>query len=318
MYVRYLPLSVLLVQCVNNNYSKDMKIFRYFLMVAVVLGVACEPTDTPIEQPEEPTLEFKITSANPMVVPAEGGDYTIDFTITSPDEALAVTATCDAEWIRVNGVGEETPNAIRFAVEENEVEESRSTTIVVTYDREYKVTVSQAAAAPEEKVILSTLTHDVEMTGMNTDTALAYADYLGDDYGNGLGVWQFWFLDVITKKMICLEVLCESQGDVPAEELYVPTGEYVTTDDIYAEDVLMIGYRTIDADGYYDGGSWYTELNETGSAITATAPIAEGTLNVGINTDGKTFYATFDVKDDLGYSIKGSYNGDIVIEDFRK
>ena len=295
-----------------------MKIFRCFMILGLLLGVACEPADTPTEQPEEPTLEFKITSANPMVVPAEGGDYTIDFTITSPDDTLAVTATCDAEWVRVNGISEETPNAIRFAVEENEMEESRTTTIVVTYDREYKVSVAQAAAAPEEKVILSTLTHDVEMTGMNTDSALAYADYLGDDYGNGLGVWQFWFLDVITKKMICLEVLCESQGDAPAEELYVPMGEFVTPEDAYFVDMLMPGYRTIDADGYYDGGSWYTELDATGSAITATAPIAKGTLNVDINTDGKTFYAVFDLKDDLGYSIKGSYNGDIVIEDFRK
>ena len=295
-----------------------MKMFRSFLMLALVLGVACEPANTPAEQPEEPTLEFKITSANPMVVPAEGGTFTIDFTITAPDETLDVTATCDVEWVRVNGISEENPNAIRFAVEENEVEESRSTTIIVNYDREYKVTISQAAAAPEEKEILSTLTHDVDMSGMNTDTALAYADYLGDDYGNGLGVWQFWFLDVITKKMICLEVLCESQGDVPVEELYVPEGEYITSEDYYFENMLMPGYRTIDADGYYDGGAWYTEMNETGSAISATAPIAEGTLNVEINTDGQTFYATFDLKDDLGYTIKGSYNGDIVIEDFRK
>lgn len=293
------------------------KIFGIWAIAALMLA-ACEPTDTPVEQPEEPTLEFKITSANPMVVPAEGGDYTIEFTITAPDATLDVVATCDAEWIRVNGIAEENPNAIRFAVEENVAEESRTTTIVVSYDHEYKVTISQAAAAPEDRVILSTLTHDVEMTGMNTDTALAYADYLGDDYGNGLGVWQFWFLDVITKKMICLEVLCESQGDVPVEELYVPTGEYATTDDVYADELLMIGYRTIDADGYYDGGSWYTEMDENGSVVVATAPIAEGTLSVNINTDGKTFYAAFDLKDDLGYSIKGSYNGDIVIEDFRK
>ena len=59
-------------------------------------------------------------------------------------------------------------------------------------------------------------------------------------------------------------------------------------------------------------------MDANGDAVTATAPIAEGTLSVNINTDGKTFYAEFDLKDDLGYSIKGSYNGDIVIEDFRK
>ena len=98
-----------------------MKRFHYLLMLALMLGVACEPADTPAEQPEEPTLEFKITSANPMVVPAEGGTFTIDFTITAPDETLDVTATCDVEWVRVNGISEENPNAIRFAVEENEV-----------------------------------------------------------------------------------------------------------------------------------------------------------------------------------------------------
>ena len=38
-----------------------MKRFHYLLTLALMLSVACEPADTPEEQPEEPTLEFKIT-----------------------------------------------------------------------------------------------------------------------------------------------------------------------------------------------------------------------------------------------------------------
>jgi hypothetical protein len=291
-------------------------IYNIIAFLALAVAVSCEPGTSQQEEPIEQTLEFRITSANPMVIPAEGGDFAIDFSITAPDNTLEVSATCDAEWIRVKGVSDENPNTIQFAVEENEAEESRSTTIVVSYDRDYKVTVSQAAAKPEEKQILSTLDHDVEMV-MDTDNTLAYADYLGEDYQSGVGVYQFWFLDVVSKRMICLEVLCESQGSVPAEELYIPTGEYFASTDICAEDVLMIGYRNFDADGPYDGGSWYTELNVFGEVI-ATAPIAEGEFSVEINTNGTTYTCTFDLKDDKGNTIKGRYNGDIAIEDFRK
>lgn len=288
-------------------------LYNILVLLALVFAVSCELAEQPQQEPAQ--MEFKITSANPMVVVAEGGDYAIEYTITAPDESLEVVVTNDTEWIRIKASSDSEPNTIRFAVEENEVEQSRSAVIVVTYDREYKVVVNQAAAKPEPKEILSTLTQDVDMV-LDEDNSLVYADYFGNAYGDGRGMWQYWFMDVITKKMICLEVLTDSQNDATTEELYVPTGEFQTTDDITTYDVLVKGYRISDMDGLYDGGSWYQQI-ATEHQSDAYGPIAEGVMNVNLSKNGTDFDVTFEVKDDVGNTITGVYYGDIIIEDFR-
>lgn len=284
-------------------------------MLALAFTFACEPT--PNNEPVDQTPEFQITSANPMVVSYEGGDFVIEFVSSKPDIMTLLGASAEAEWIRVKQLSADYPNKVRFAVEANEVEKSRSSKIILTYDKEYEVIVNQLPAPEKPKEILSTLERDVDMV-MNGDNTLVYADYLGNDYNSDLGVWQFWFLEVVSKQMIVLEVLTESQGDVPFEELYVPTGEFTASDDIFEENALMPGYRIYDSDGLYDGGSWYTELDETGVAIAAAAPIASGKLNVELNVDGVNFSVDFDVLDDVGNKITGTYSGYITIEDFRK
>lgn len=284
-------------------------------MLALAFTFACEPT--PNNEPVDQTPEFQITSANPMVVSYEGGDFVIEFVSSNPDIMTLLGASAEAEWIRVKQLSADYPNKVRFAVEANEVEKSRSSKIILTYDKEYEVIVNQLPAPEKPKEILSTLERDVDMV-MNGDNTLVYADYLGNDYNSDLGVWQFWFLEVVSKQMIVLEVLTESQGDVPFEELYVPTGEFTASDDIFEENALMPGYRIYDSDGLYDGGSWYTELDETGVAIAAAAPIASGKLNVELNVDGVNFSVDFDVLDDVGNKITGTYSGYITIEDFRK
>ena len=110
--------------------------------------------------------------------------------------------------------------------------------------------------------------------------------------------------------------MCDSQGSVPVEELYVPTGEFATSDDPYAYVIMMPGYRISDMDGLYDGGSWYTQL-ETSLQSYAAGPIAEGVMNVTDAGNGD-YYITYNVKDDVGNTITGSYTGAVIIEDFRK
>lgn len=291
-------------------------LYSILAIMALAFAVSCETLEQQ-QEPEQPAaMEFKITSANPMVVLAEGGDYAISYSITSPDENLEVFASRDVEWIRIKGSSGDDANNVYFTVEPNESEQSRSAVIVVTYDRDYKVVVNQAGAKPEPKEILSTLTHDVDMVMTDEDlSSYAFADYYGGAYGDGRGMWQFWFMDVVNDEMVCLEILTEGQGDVPTEDLVIPTGEFVTTEDAFTYDVLVGGYRTVDMDGPYDGGSWYWQAN--GIEITASAPIAEGKFNIEYNNSSKGYQATFDLIDDVGNKITGVYNGSVTIEDFR-
>lgn len=294
-------------------------LYKVWALLALIFAVSCElpeQQEQPQPQPEQPApMEFTITSANPMVVLAEGGDYAISYSITSPDENLEVYASTEVDWIRIKG--DEGDNKVHFAVAANELEQSRSTVIVVTYDRDYKIVVNQAGAKREEHEIMSTLTHDVDMDMTGDDlSTYAFADYWGGTYGDGRGMWQFWFLDVVNRRMICAEILTDSQGSVSTEELYVPTGEFIATNDVYTYDVLVPGYRTTDIDGLYDGGSWFTQL-ETDTESEAYAPIAEGVFNVSYNNKEESFYVTFDLLDDVGNKITGVYTGPITIEDFR-
>ena len=291
-------------------------LYGILAIMALAFAVSCETLEQQ-QEPEQPAaMEFKITSANPMVVLAEGGDYAISYSITSPDENLEVFASRDVEWIRIKGSSGDDANNVYFSVEPNESEQSRSAVIVVTYDRDYKVVVNQAGAKPEPKEILSTLTHDVDMVMTDEDlSSYAFADYYGGAYGDGRGMWQFWLMDVVNDEMVCLEILTEGQGDVPTADLVIPTGEFVTTEDAFTYDVLVGGYRTVDMDGPYDGGSWYWQTN--GIEITASAPIAEGKFNIEYNNSSKGYHATFDLIDDVGNKITGVYNGSVTIEDFR-
>lgn len=290
-------------------------LYGILAIMALAFAVSCETLEQQQEPKQPAAMEFKITSANPMVVLAEGGDYAISYSITSPDENLEVFASRDVEWIRIKGSSGDDANNVYFSVEPNESEQSRSAVIVVTYDRDYKVVVNQAGAKPEPKEILSTLTHDVDMVMTDEDlSSYAFADYYGGAYGDGRGMWQFWFMDVVNDEMVCLEILTDAQ-DVPTEDLVIPTGEFVTTEDAFTYDVLVGGYRTVDMDGPYDGGSWYWQSN--GIEITASAPIAEGKFNIEYNNSSKDYHATFDLIDDVGNKITGVYNGSVTIEDFR-
>lgn len=123
------------------------KLFCLFALVAMAL-VSCEDlkSDDKGKKPDvPPTIEFQITSGTSMSIGAEGGALVIRYAITNPDESLSVTAATDVDWISESDALDAPENEIHFVVAANDVEESRSATIVVTYDREYEVVVNQEA-----------------------------------------------------------------------------------------------------------------------------------------------------------------------------
>lgn len=123
------------------------KLFCLFALVAMAL-VSCEDlkSDDKGKKPDvPPTIEFQITSGTSMSIGAEGGELVIRYAITNPDESLSVTAATDVDWISESDALDAPENEIHFVVAANDVEESRSATIVVTYDREYEVVVNQEA-----------------------------------------------------------------------------------------------------------------------------------------------------------------------------
>ena len=285
-----------------------------------MVAVACSPEEptTPNDnnggtEQEGPAPVLTITSAKSFISIAEGEEYTVTYAIENPVEGAEVVANIEDAWISLKeGVTEE--NTIVFVIAENTSEAPRSATVELSYgEASAEVKISQAGAVIVNNDPLSTLTNDVEMV-LNEDTYV-FADCYGDDNGTGIYIWQFYFMDVINRQMIWLEVLYESQAGATTEELVIPTGKFVGSDDKWSTGTLMIGHVIEDFDGLYNAGSWYTQV-ATDSQNEALAPIAGGVFNIEA-LDNDKYAVTYNVKDDRGNTITGTYEGRIAIEDFR-
>ena len=152
---------------------------------------------------------------------------------------------------------------------------------------------------------LSTLEEDIEVV-FSEDNSLCYADCFGDYYHTGNYMWGIYFQQYTSKEQIYIEIM-------HPEHIYeIPLGYYTTSDNIYAANTLIKG--GFDEDGY-QAYSWYTRL-KTNERSSATAPIFSGSVYIEAIGD-ELYIATFNLVDDRGNKITGSYEGRIMVEDFR-
>lgn len=158
---------------------------------------------------------------------------------------------------------------------------------------------------PKPGDAISTLEGDIEVM-FPEECSLSYADCFGDYYSTGNYMWGFYFMNFTSKEQIYIEVMH------PVDDLIIPEGTFTASSNISAENVFITG--DYDSDGYLVY-SWYIAL-ETEDHPAAIAPIKEGTVTISANEDG-TYRATFDLKDDTHNRITSTYNGRMVIEDFR-
>lgn len=87
------------------------------LLVAVVAIVACDNTDVPVEPAAKPVVEL---SGDVVEAEANGGSYSLSYTITNPVESAQLSVVSDQEWVSDITVAAE---AISFVVAVNEMAE---------------------------------------------------------------------------------------------------------------------------------------------------------------------------------------------------
>lgn len=169
--------------------------------------------------------------------------------------------------------------------------------------------VPEVPEVPEEPEFpenpLSTLEGDIEVL-FNADNSLSYADCFGNYYHTDSYMWGLYFQNYTSKEQIYVEIMDQ---DYLFE---IPLGTYTASDDIYSTGVLIKG--GFDVDGY-SAYSWYTRL-KSDSHSGATAPIFGGSITIEEAGEG-LYRVVFDLIDDRGNKITGSYEGLMVLEDFR-
>ena len=172
-----------------------------------------------------------------------------------------------------------------------------------TFENPPKEEVPEIPQRPENAI--STLTENVEVQ-FDASSSLCYADCFGDYYHTGLYMWQFYFMDFESKESLCIEVMAEPN------DLTIPTGAFLATNDIYKKNGLLRGI--IDEDGYR-AYSWYIRLAK-GGVPSAEAPVDSGMVEIIANEDG-SHTAIFNLGDDALNWIHGSHTTVMIVEDFR-
>lgn len=103
-----------------------------------------------------PNPVFSSTTEGDIRAAAEGGEYSLTYSIENPAENGEVAATADVDWI--DSWNYDTDGKVSFNVKANETEEERPAVITVTYSysggspQSFTVNVIQAAKGTEPPV----------------------------------------------------------------------------------------------------------------------------------------------------------------------
>ncbi len=97
------------------------------LLVAVVAIVACDNNDEPVVPAEKPVVEL---SGDVVEAEANGGSYSLSYTITNPVEEAMLSVVSDKEWVSDITVA---ADEITFVVAANDAAEERVATLRVEY-----------------------------------------------------------------------------------------------------------------------------------------------------------------------------------------
>ena len=151
-----------------------MKKLFGLLAICALSFVACKPdTETP-----EPAAKTPVVTLDKQSVeaPAEGGEFTVNYTIENAVEGVALSVVEDVEWISDVTANE---GVISFVVAANEFEEARNTTLNVEYQgaEARVIEVAQAAKAAAPKPELATFTLEVsDITWNNASITVTPSD----------------------------------------------------------------------------------------------------------------------------------------------
>lgn len=123
------------------------RLSKFFLMLgmAMLAMVACDTPDVP----DTPTTKPVVTLSHDVVeAEAEGGNYTLGYTVADAVEGATLSVTTEAQWVTNITV---TGTEISFEVAANEAEVERTATLVAEYpEAEAKsFEVKQKGTAPE-------------------------------------------------------------------------------------------------------------------------------------------------------------------------
>ena len=166
-----------------------MKKLTYYLfagLAATAVLYGCNPVEEPL-----PTLEI---TENEVSVPAEGGQFTIDYVLENPQEGVLPTVTPaeDCDWVLDFAASD---GVISFTVTANENTEPRECKVTVSYPQvtpDGEFTIKQEGTEPEKPAEPKI---DITIKGYDATTITADIIPSDNEMMYYLGIEMAWWLD---------------------------------------------------------------------------------------------------------------------------
>lgn len=170
-----------------------MRIFNTLFALAALLSVgllsSCEKDPATTDEPKENSCVINISDTT-LEVATEGGDYTINLTVTNPIGDVKVGANSAANWLTVK---ETTTTSVVVNAAFNNNESARETTLTIKYPQaeDVVITVTQAGKEGDPYTIeIKNVTYNkftTDITVANPDNY--YVLYMSDvDYFKSMGI----------------------------------------------------------------------------------------------------------------------------------
>ena len=135
---------------------------RLFALISVValLFVACDLVVTPEPTPNTPAPELYVGVSGIITLEAQGGEFSIPYSITNPVEGVALEATTEQDWIGNITVSEV---SVELFVDVNNSPEQRVGMVTLTYGQESITLAIEQAASEINSDIKFNVTSDRKM-----------------------------------------------------------------------------------------------------------------------------------------------------------
>lgn len=252
-----------------------------------------DPNNGTGDEPEQPEIEFQLTSEAVMEFSAKGGECVLTYAITNPDETLTVEVDTNADWITESDALVAPANEIYLYVEANKSVEPRSADVVVSYGV-FSATVTINQSADDELLsYLSGIYYGNTYGDYNYNVVLSTAENVLDivtgDYYLGEG-HRYLFLDLYS---------AEASAEYNVK-FSVPVGEY-TFD---ADNTATAGTVGADYTYFYDATGEGEQIGFAGGKVTVTKDSIEAEF---VDADGNEYhYYTLTTSVDNTALFKGS------------
>lgn len=150
-----------------------------FILLCVALSLTFVQCDT--NNPNETTAKFELTSDSVINVPSEGGIYTISYSLVTEEVNPEVKVFCD-NTAMVTAVNADSIGYVRICVSANEDTESRSATLLVSYN----------AMCFEVEVVQEASSSNVNPEVVSIEADQFVGNYYGETLGSGIG--HYWII----------------------------------------------------------------------------------------------------------------------------